>query len=226
MRSIFIALTLLMTSATGSAAEALTLRAGVPVGLPGYTMGADGTLIIESPYKKRVFQCIEKALDAQFVWEAYPTNRVVQMVIDGKLDIAFPMGFTIERAGKMKQSHPAWGNPDYWLSMRPVDIKDKSLRIAARLGSPQQVDYVADGYIKVTGAYTYTELVRSLVQGLADAVIIPQSVYDDMKADWPKETKVTMGRARSSGFYLNATDPKGLLGPLNHAVDRCRAETK
>ncbi len=57
-------------------------------------------------------------------------------------------------------------------------------------------------------------------------MIIPQSVYNDMKADWPKETKVTRGRERSSGFYLNATDPKGLLGPLNRAVDRCSAATK
>ncbi len=85
---------------------------------------------------------------------------------------------------------------------------------------------LADGYTHVTGTYTYEELVRTLVRGLADAVIVPQSVYEDMKADWPKETRVTVGRARNSGFYLNATDPKGLLAPLNRAVDRCRVAAK
>lgn len=226
MRVLFVALILFMTSTSGSVAQTLKLRGGVPEGLPGYAMGVDGSLTIELPFKKRIFQCIEKALDAHVVWEAYPTRRVVQMVIDGKLDLAFPMGFTNERASKMLQSQPTWENPDNWLSMRPLDITDKSLRIAARLGSPQQVDYLADGYTQVTGTYTYAELVKTLVQGLADAVIIPQSVYDDMKADWPKETRVSVGRARNSGFYLNAADPKGLLAPLNRAIDRCRVAVK
>ncbi|MBK6998753.1 MAG: transporter substrate-binding domain-containing protein [Rhodoferax sp.] len=226
MRSLFAALILCMTSTPGSVAQTLTLKGGVPEGLPGYAMGMDGSLTIEVPLKKRIFQCIEKALDARVVWEAYPTRRVVQMLIDGKLDLAFPMGFTSERASKMLQSRPTWENPDNWLSMRPLDITDKSLRIAARLGSPQQVDYLADGYTHVVGTYTYEELVRTLVQGLADAVIVPQSVYEDMKADWPKETRVSVGRARNSGFYLNATDPKGLLAPLNRAIDRCRVAAK
>lgn len=200
MRALFAALILCMASTPGSAAQTLTLKGGVPESLPGYAMGMDGSLIIEVPLKKRIFQCIEKALDARVVWEAYPTRRVVQMLIDGKLDLAFPMGFTSERASKMLQSRPTWENPDNWLSMRPLDITDKSLRIAARLGSPQQVDYLADGYTHVVGTYTYEELVRTLVQGLADAVIVPQSVYEDMKADWPKETRVSVGRARNSGF--------------------------
>ncbi len=226
MRALFVALILFMTGTPGSVAQTLKLRGGVPEGLPGYTMGSDGSLTIETPFKKRIFQCIEKELNARVEWEAYPTRRLMQMVIDGKLDLAFPMGFTSERASKMLQSNPTWENPDNWLSMRPLDTNDKSLRIAARLGSPQQVDYLADGYTHVTGTYTYAELVRTLVQGLADAVIIPQSVYDDMKADWPKETRVTVGRARNSGFYLNAADPKGLFVPLNRAVDRCRVTVK
>ncbi len=136
MRLLFAALMLCMTSTPGSAAQVLTLKGGVPEGLPGYTMGADGSLTIELPFKERIFQCIEKALNTHIVWEAYPTRRLVQMVIDNKLDLAFPMGFTSERASKMLQSHPTWENPDNWLSMRPLDIHDKGLRIAARLGSP------------------------------------------------------------------------------------------
>jgi len=47
-----------------------------------------------------------------------------------------------------------------------------------------------------------------------------------MIADWPKEIRVTVGRARNSGFYLNAADPKGLLAPLNRAIERCRGTAK
>lgn len=226
MHYLLTAMLLFIASTSGSTAETRTLRGGVPAGLPGYTMGADGTLIVDSPFKRRILECIEKVQKVQIVWQAYPTKRVEQMLIDGRLDLAFPMGFTSERAGRMLQTHPTWKNPDNWLSMRPLDINDKTLRIATRLGSPQQVDHVADGYTNVIGTYTYTELVRTVVQGRADAAIVPQSVYEDMDADWPKETKVTVGRARNSGFYLNATDPKGLLTQLNSAIDRCRTPEK
>lgn len=62
--------------------------------------------------------------------------------------------------------------------------------------------------------------------GIANAVMVPQSVNLDMKDDWPKEAKVTVGRASYPGFYLNAADPRGLLGPLNLAIDRCRVVTR
>lgn len=204
----------------------VTLKAGFPEGLPGYTMQANGLLDIEVPAKKRVFQCIEKTLNASFVWQAFPTKRVLQMVMDGQLDLAFPMGFTTERAGKMAQSQHTWGNADYFLSLRPLDTGDKSLRVAARLGSPQHVDYVAEGYGKVNGTYTYEELIKTLTGGLADMVIIPQSVYEDQKAQWPRETIVTVGRVRNTGFYLQAEDPKALLAPLNRAIERCRSAAK
>jgi hypothetical protein len=148
------------------------------------------------------------------------------MVADGQLDLAFPMGFTAERAAVLLQSAPAWDNPDYWLSLRPVNIQDKSLRIAARLGSPQQVEYLADGYTRVTGSYTYPHLAKALAMDVSEAVIVPQSIYEDQKALWPAQTIVTVGRRRQSGFYLNSSDPQRLLNPLNLAIEACRVAAR
>lgn len=205
-----------------AAAAPLALRAGTPEGLPGYSL-KDGRLHIEAESKRRLFQCVERLLDARFAWEAYPTRRVVQMVVDGQLDLAFPMGFNEERAARMLQSQPAWDNPDQWLSLRPVNPQDKTLRLAARLGSPQHADHAAAGYARVSGATTYEELGRFLSLDMADAVIVPQSVYEELKPIWPPGLIARAGRSRSSGFYLNAADPRGLAGPLNRAIERCRA---
>jgi hypothetical protein len=201
------------------------IRAGTPEGLPGYALDAEGRLIVQDPDRRPVFMCIERRLNARFAWQALPTKRVVQGVVTGDLDLAFPMGFTAERAGAMRQSAPTWDNPDVWLSLRPVSIEDKSLRIAARLGSPQQVEYAADGYTRVSSATTYTELGRTLALDMADVVIVPRSVYLEQKALWPANTIVTVGRPRSSGFYLPPNDPKGLMAPLNRAIEACRTAT-
>jgi hypothetical protein len=215
-----------LSSLPALAAEPIPLKGGFPEGLPGYTMRPGGQLDIEVPLKKRIYECVEKGLGSKIVWEAYPTKRVLQMLMDNKLDLAFPMGFTAERAAKMKQSTHTWGNADYLLSNRAIDPNDKLLRIAARLGSPQHVDYVAEGYTRVAPAQTYEELIKTLALNHTDVVIIPQSVYEDQKADWPKDVVITVGRTRNTGFYLNTDDPKKLAEPLNLAIERCRKTVK
>ncbi len=216
---------LLLATASCWGTERL-IQAGTPEGLPGYALSSDGKLVIEDSNRRRVFSCIEQRLNAKFSWQAFPTKRVVQMVERGQLDLAFPMGFTAERAKVMQQSAPTWDNPDVWLSKRPVNIQDKNLRIAARLGSPQDVEHVADGYSKVVGAITYSELPKTLSMDMVDAVIVPRRVYEDQRALWPETTLVTVGRHRSSGFYLQPADTKALLMPLNRAIEDCRVAVK
>lgn len=200
------------------------LKIGFPEGLPGYELMPSGEMQFAVPSKKKITECIEKGLNARFIWEAYPTKRVMQMLIENKVDLAFPMGFTEERAAKMLQTPFAWENADYFLSMRPVDIHDKNLRIAARLGSPQHTDYAAEGYTRVTATYTYEELIRALTTNMTDVVIIPQSVYEDQKNDWPAATIITVGRARNTGAYLNKDDPAGLRESLNKNIVQCRVK--
>ncbi|MCZ8234054.1 MAG: hypothetical protein ACK520_17710 [Inhella sp.] len=45
------------------------------------------------------------------------------------------------------------------------------------MGSPQQVEYSADGYTRVSSATTYAEPGRTLVLDMAAVVIVPQSIY-------------------------------------------------
>ena len=189
-------------------------------------MASDGSMMIEDSLKARVFACIEQRLKAKFIWHPLPTKRMVLMVVHGQLDLAFPLGFTAERANAMLQSAPTWDNPDVWLSLHPVNTQDKSLRIAARLGSPQQVEYAADGYTKVTGSYTYAELAKALSKDMADVVIVPRSIYEEQQALWPEKTIVSLGRQRSSGFYLQPADTKALMSPLNRAIEACRLPAK
>lgn len=209
-------------AAPGVAPERL-LQAGTPEGLPGYSLQPDGRLLIESDAKRRIFQCVETQLGARFIWHSLPTKRLLQWLMEGRLDIAFPMGFTAERASMLRQSAPAWENPDVWLSLRPLRADDKQLRLAARLGSPQQAELAAEGYARMVGYYSYEELARALAQNRTDAVVVPQSVYQDQLGLWPSGLLVTPGRARSSGFYLPPSDPKGLAAALDRAIERCRA---
>jgi hypothetical protein len=202
----------------------MLIRVGFPEGLPGYEMLPNAELRVDVPAKKKMVECLQAGLNAKFVWEAYPAKRVVQNVIDNSVDVAFPMGFTDERAAQMLQSKYTWENFDYFLSLRRIDPSDKSLRIAARLGSPQHTDYAAQGYDHITALYSYKDLVRTLTSALVDVVIVPQSVYEDQKEDWPSNTIITMGRQRNTGFYLNKADPKGLLEPINRSIERCRAK--
>lgn len=200
----------------------LVLRAGIPEGLPGYALSAQGELLIESPAKRRTFECIQQGLNVRWEWQALPTRRLLQMVADGRLDLAFPMGFTPERASRLRQSAVAWDNPDVWLSLRPIDPQDRRLRIGARLGSPQEVDHQSEGYARVVGTASYGELARMLQLGMIDAVVVPRSFYVEQGALWPQGVVATPGRARSSGFYLAPLDPKRLAGPLDRAIEACR----
>jgi hypothetical protein len=166
-------------------------------------------LQIESESKRRLFQCVEKALDARFVWEALPTRRVVQGVVDGQLDLAFPMGFNEERAARMLQSLPTWDNPDLWLSLRPVSPRTPPC--AWRPGSARRssADH-ASGFARMVGAYTYEELAKTLAMGMVDAVIVPQSVYEEMKALWPPGVVVHPGALAQLGLLPECRRPPAL----------------
>lgn len=212
----------LMAFAGGLGAEPAKLQVGVPEGMPGYSL-RDGQLQIESESKRRLTFCVEKALGVRFQWQALPARRVVQGLVDGQLDLGYPMGFNDERSARMQPSEPAWENPDVWVSLKPIDPKDKRLRLAARLGSPQDDDHRKSGYARMTGVYTYEEMARMLKQDMVDAVILPKSLHEDMQALWPPGYRTTVGQARNSGFYLPKADPRQLLAPLNRAIGRCRA---
>lgn len=218
--------TALMAALMPSAAAQGVLRGGTPEGLPGYGLGPQGELRIDSPAKAALLQCVEHSLNVRIVWQAYPTRRVLQMVAEQQLDLAFPMGFNEERAARLLQSEPGWDNPDVWVSLRPVQPQDKRLRLGARLGSPQHDDHLGLGYARVVGAVTYEELAKLLVRDMADVVILPRSLYEDLTALWPPGHVVSEGKPRRSGFYLAKADPRHLAAALDQAIRRCRTPAR
>lgn len=220
--SVMVALGLLASLVSPTVYSNTQILVGIPSGLPGYEALDGNKLRINDPYKRGVTDCIANRLGATFIWMAYPTRRIMQMLQVNEVDMAYPMGFTAERAAAMLQSNLTWQNPDVLVSSQAIDWGDKNLRLAARLGSPQHTDYVADGYLNMTPAYAYEDLGKLLARGTVDAVIVPRSVFDEQKANWPPKIVVAAGKPRSSGFYLNKNDPKGLLKPLNDSIARCK----
>ena len=209
-----------------SAINTTRMLVGIPSGLPGYEILDNNKLNINDPFKRSLTECIETRLKVTFVWMAYPTKRVIQMLQMGEVDMIYPMGFTEERAAAMLQSNLTWQNPDVLVSLRPIELGDKQLRLAARLGSPQHTDYGADGYASLLGTYAYEDLPKMLSRGAVDAVIVPRSVYADQKDAWPAKTLTLVGRQRSSGFYLQKNDPKGILKNLNESIAHCTASIR
>lgn len=211
----------LNSSAAGP--DPLRLVVGTPAGLPGYDLMPSGELNMSDPFKQRFTDCVSKGLNAKFEWKALPTKRGIQMLIANELDLIYPMGFTDERASQMLQSRPAWKNPDYLVSLRPVNMADKQLRIAARLGAPQQTDYASDGYENITAVYAYEDLARLLVRDSVDVVIVPKSVYLEQKSSWPAGVIAVTGKDRNSGFYVSKSDPRMLIARLNVKIEQCQA---
>jgi len=209
-------------SAIAAEADKGRLVVGIPAGLPGYELLAGGELRISDAFKQQFTECVAKELRVAFEWQALPTKRVIQTLIANEVDLIYPMGFTEERASQMAQSAPAWQNPDVWVSLDAIDTTDKSLRVAARMGSPQHTDYVADGYANLVPVYAYEDLSKMLGRKTVDAAIVPRSVYLEQRKIWPEGARTTPGKPRSSGFYLNLGDPKRLLTRVNSSIGRCQ----
>jgi hypothetical protein len=134
----------------------------------------------------------------------------------------YPMGFTDERAATMLQSDVTAQMPDILVSMKPINLQDKSIRIGARLGSPQETEYASKGYAHITAAYAYEDLPKMLARDMVEVAIVPAMVYSEQKNKWPVEAIVSTGTPRSLGFYLTKGDPKGLLTNLNKGIAQCK----
>jgi len=195
---------------------------GIPSGLPGYRILPGGEMDVLDARKKEVTSCIEGRMHTKFKWVDFPTKRLLQKLANAEVDVVYPMGFTAERASQFLQSTWAWQNPDVFVSLKPVDTSDLSLTLGSKLGSPQETDYVPDGYASVQSVYEYGDLPRMLSSKTVEAVIVPKSVFLAMSSTWPEGVLTSPGKPRGVGFYLNKRDPKGLLNALNESIGKCR----
>jgi hypothetical protein len=210
-----------LQTAVGATSPQSLLRVGTPTGLPGFALMPDGRLRSTDPYRQRLTDCIERKMNVKFEWVALPTKRALGMLVSNELDLTYPMGFSKERSATLLASLATWENPDYLVSMHPIDMNNKAIRAAARIGSPQHTDYIDDGFVNFTPTYTYEELGKLLARDAIDVAIVNKSIYFDMKNDWTVGHLATEGRLRSSGFYLNKDDPKHLRKILNASITKC-----
>lgn len=174
--------------------------------------------------KKEITSCIEERLHYKFKWVDYPTKRLLQKLENAEVDFVYPMGFNAVRAAQFLQSAWTWQNPDVFVSLKPIDPSDLELTLGSKLGSPQEADYLADGYSGVRSAYEYSDLPRMLSLKTVDAVVVPKSVYVEMVSAWPAGVQTSPGKPRGIGFYLNKKDPKGLFQLLNEGIAKCRIQ--
>lgn len=174
--------------------------------------------------KKEITNCIEERLHSKFRWVDFPTKRLLLKLSRAEIDVIYPMGFSADRAAQFLQSAWTWQNPDVFVSLKPIDPSDLALAIVSKLGSPQETDYVLDGYSSVQTTYEYEDMPRMLSSKVVDAVIVPKSVYLAMGSKWPNGVQTSPGRPRGIGFYLNKKDQKGLLKVLNESIGKCRMQ--
>lgn len=211
-------------SSTSAANLPQIVTVGIPTGLPGYRLLPGGEMEILDARKKEATGCIEERIHAKFKWVDFPTKRLLQKLANAEVDLIYPMGFNALRASQYLQSAWTWQNPDVFVSLKSVDPSDLALAVGAKLGSPQETDYLADGYSSVQTAYEYGDLPRMLNSRTVDAVVVPKSVYLEMAPTWPAGVQTSPGKARGIGFYLNKKDPKGLLKLLNDSIVKCRIQ--
>jgi len=225
LRWISINLALLLFLVTPAVAlEGVTvqvLSVGLPEGLPGYDLLGNGEIKIHDEAKRRMTECIQHQLHVRFKWSAYPTKRAIEMLKDGKLDLLYPMGFSADRHATMAHSQATWDNSDILVSTHPIDVSDPQLHLAARLGSPQQVDESASRPGRMSASYRYADLVKLLNTGMVDAVVIPRSIYEEMKNQWPAHAIVSKGRDRRTGFYVSPALAGNWLRTLDAGISTC-----
>jgi ABC-type amino acid transport substrate-binding protein len=197
------------------------IKAGISIHFPNFGVSENRSLIVDDAESKKLISCVEKYLNTKIAWYAYPTARVESMLLNNEIDFIFPFQFTQERLKKMLASTPTWKSGMYFLANRNIDVRNKNLRVAARVNSPEHQDLIKKGYKKISTPYDYSSLIRMLSSNTIDVAAVPEVVYFELKNILPKDTKVMRGETREAGFLLNKDDPKQLLNKLNAAIVEC-----
>lgn len=228
MYSIFVSLFLPIINIANAHTDTkqLRIKAGIAEHLPSYKASPKGTLIIDDPVTLKLVTCIEKQLNADITWHAYPTARVEGMLLKNELDFIFPFQFTEERLQNMLPSTPTWMSGMYFLANKKIDVQNKTMRVGARVNSPEHQYLLKKAYKNISAQYDYTSLSRMLNSNSIDAAAVPEIAYSKFKELWSKDVQITQGETREAGFFLNKEDPKQLRNKLNAAILHCRIQKK
>ena len=169
--------------------------------------------------------------DYTYVEGSWPD--LLQMLIDGKIDILSDVSYTEERSEKILYPELAMGTEDYgvFISRKNHEITAADLstlngkRVGANKNSVQAMFFLSwtekhgidVDFIELT--CTQNELIAMLKAGSLDALVTPNSFVD------PSEELATVAKIGSSDFYFAVNKERpDLLSDLNGAMSRIEDE--
>lgn len=202
-------------------ADSSSLKGGIPEKMPGFYVTADGSLLVSDPVQKKIKTCFEDKMKRRIVWSEVPTTRLLNRVVANELDFAYPMQFNTERSAIMLPSDTTWRTDILQISRKKIDMTDKTIRVGARLNSPEHADMKQAGYSNIAATSDYEALNKMLFAGLIDVAVLPGTVYQEMARSHAQGLIITVRSSREVGFYLNKSDPGKLLESVNRAVKKC-----
>lgn len=200
------------------------IKAVTAISFPGLEVLADGKFKPGSSYNYRaIIDCMEHQLNADFVWQQFPTARLVHVTVKHQFDVIFPMGYTPERSKLLQPSDYVVQEQDYWayLGHQP-DWQNKQLNIAVKQASPQAEWLAQQGYQTIHQVNDYKQLVPLLRAGRVEAISIPGAVAAEYQKAAVEGLSLSGYYQREAGFYLNPSFAARHLQFFNQAVRQCR----
>lgn len=199
------------------------IRAGTAVSFPGVTV-TDGKLSTKSTYGYGdIIACMEQQLNAEFVWQQFPTARLLHSAVQQTVDVLFPMGFTAERNAILQPSVYLVKEQDYWvyLGVAP-DWQQKQLSVAVKQSSPQAEWLLQNGYVNIHQVYDYRQLLPLLRSGRVASITVPAAIAVEYQNEGAEGLSFKAFAQREAGFYLNHDFAAKHLPEFNQAVVACR----
>ncbi|WP_019675699.1 substrate-binding periplasmic protein [Arsukibacterium perlucidum] len=200
------------------------IKAVTAISFPGLELLADGKLKPGLPFNYRtIIDCMENQLNADFVWQQFPTARLVHVAVQHHVDVIFPMGYTPERSKLLQPSDYLVQEQDYWAYFaHQPDWQNKQLNIAVKQSSPQAEWLAQQGYQSIHQVYDYKQLLPLLLAGRVDAISIPGAVAAEYQKGAIEGLALSGYYQREAGFYLNPSFAAEHLPLFNQAVRQCR----
>lgn len=196
------------------------LRGGVPEGLPNVEI-VNGKYQSTNP-SNNTLQCVLNGLGYTIHWAFYPTKRLLNMLEAGELDLAFPMGQTVERDAKLKPSQPFQILQDVWVFYPPTpDLKNRNLSVVVKSGSPQHNWLQANGYTAIQAVNNYSSLLPMLRMRRAEAILAPDVGVTLPNYEVDPEMEKAVHSYRNIVFYFNQSRRPDVSKAIDYRLSKC-----
>lgn len=227
-----------VTFAATSVAEPQQLRGGVVQSFPGITV-ANGKVKPGSAYgHAEIISCLETSLNVRIEWQSLPTDRLLKLTHENKLDLIYPMGYTEERDSYLQASAWLTRDDDYFIfKAGAISVESlakgqaSNLAIGVKRGSPQQHYLQNHGYKNVHQVYDYQQLLPLLKMDRVEMLAVPQPLAEQLQTEMQTAAEqhnlqLYNYYTRDAGFYMAPAFARNKLNEMNEAVVHCRQYAK